>query len=453
MTPRATCATAPQARHAAAVPAVQPVDDSPCAAATRVTAALSNTHSLTRREALAAVHELEALVAWADAARAELVVRVVGEQAQPLPADGQATGRSVRDIAACELGAALGISAVAAMGLAEESRALCNWLPATLGLLREGEINRAKARIVAEGTYRVFAAIGGTKVDGPDVLAAMAAFETLVVRRIRSASRPELRRVVALAIARIAPEAVQKAHDRARDERRVELHEDADGMSLLLAHLPSLDATRVWQVLEHCARADGDAPGSVSSRMADALVAIVDGSSEMPAHLRHQAAEVQVVVSLETLLGLADDAAEIRGGHGWLTAAAVRELATDSPLRRLTASALDGRLLDFGRTTYRPPTALRDHVQARDITCRAPGCGRPATRCDVDHITSWEAGGHTSASNLACLCRRHHLLKTFAGWSYEWDDSGGARWKLPLGETVVDAPRPVLALGPPDPPS
>ena len=62
---------------------------------------------------------------------------------------------------------------------------------------------------------------------------------------------------------------------------------------------------------------------------------------------------------------------------------------------------------------YRPSKALADYVRCRDMTCRFPGCDQPAYRCDIDHTIPHSTGGPTHASNLKCLCRHHHLLKSF----------------------------------------
>jgi hypothetical protein len=107
---------------------------------------------------------------------------------------------------------------------------------------------------------------------------------------------------------------------------------------------------------------------------------------------------------LETLLGLNDEPAEL-DGHGPITAATVRDLAfaAGSTWRRLVTDPVSGYLLDYGRTTYRPPVALADHVRARDVTCRTPNCTRPASKCDLDHVISWPAGT-TSESNLSTQC-------------------------------------------------
>ncbi|WP_197373459.1 HNH endonuclease signature motif containing protein [Mycolicibacterium baixiangningiae] len=55
---------------------------------------------------------------------------------------------------------------------------------------------------------------------------------------------------------------------------------------------------------------------------------------------------------------------------------------------------------------YIPSTALQDFVRCRDLTCRFPGCDKPAYLTDIDHTVPYPAGP-TSASNLKCLCRKH----------------------------------------------
>jgi hypothetical protein len=68
---------------------------------------------------------------------------------------------------------------------------------------------------------------------------------------------------------------------------------------------------------------------------------------------------------------------------------------------------------------YTPSRALADFVRCRDLTCRFPGCDKPAYGRDLDHTVPYPVGP-THASNLKCLCRLHHLLKTFyigaGGW-------------------------------------
>jgi hypothetical protein len=83
---------------------------------------------------------------------------------------------------------------------------------------------------------------------------------------------------------------------------------------------------------------------------------------------------------------------------------------------------------------------LADFVRARDLTCRAPGCDRAATACDLDHTIPYADGGPTHAGNLKALCRLHHLLKTFWGWHDTQLPDGTVIWRLTDGQTYVTTP-------------
>jgi hypothetical protein len=83
---------------------------------------------------------------------------------------------------------------------------------------------------------------------------------------------------------------------------------------------------------------------------------------------------------------------------------------------------------------------LADFVRCRDLTCRFPGCDQPAVRCDLDHSIAYADGGPTHASNLKCLCRLHHLIKTFWGWSDQQLPDGTVVWTSPSRHTYVTTP-------------
>jgi len=92
---------------------------------------------------------------------------------------------------------------------------------------------------------------------------------------------------------------------------------------------------------------------------------------------------------------------------------------------------------------YTPSTALADFIRCRDLTCRFPGCDTPATEADIDHTVAHPVGP-THASNLKCLCRFHHLLKTFwtgpGGWHDRQDPDGTITWTSPTGHTYITHP-------------
>ena len=78
--------------------------------------------------------------------------------------------------------------------------------------------------------------------------------------------------------------------------------------------------------------------------------------------------------------------------------------------------------------THDPPARLREAVILRDRHCVFPGCTIEARSCDLDHIDPYvppDEGGPpgqtnlTNLTNLACLCRRHHRLKTHTHWTYQ----------------------------------
>ncbi|MGY5883333.1 HNH endonuclease [Modestobacter lacusdianchii] len=90
---------------------------------------------------------------------------------------------------------------------------------------------------------------------------------------------------------------------------------------------------------------------------------------------------------------------------------------------------------------YQPTPAQRRFVQARDRTCRHPGCRRPAARTDLDHVRAHRDGGATDCANLCCLCRRHHRLKTHApGWRYRMTPEGTLHVTTPSGVTRTTRP-------------
>ena len=92
---------------------------------------------------------------------------------------------------------------------------------------------------------------------------------------------------------------------------------------------------------------------------------------------------------------------------------------------------------------YRPSAALQEFIRVRDLTCRFPGCEQSAEFCDIDHTIAYPAGP-THASNLKCLCRKHHLLKTFwtgdRGWTDRQLPDGTVIWKSPTGKTYKTRP-------------
>jgi hypothetical protein len=77
---------------------------------------------------------------------------------------------------------------------------------------------------------------------------------------------------------------------------------------------------------------------------------------------------------------------------------------------------------------------LAEFVRWRDLTCRWPGCDKPAEKSDIDHTVPYPVGP-THPSNTKPYCRTHHLVKTFCTGPRGWTDQ-----QLPDGTIVLGAP-------------
>ncbi|PZU32361.1 MAG: HNH endonuclease, partial [Microbacterium sp.] len=159
-------------------------------------------------------------------------------------------------------------------------------------------------------------------------------------------------------------------------------------------------------------------------------------------------ATLNVTVPLLTLAGL-DDAPAVLDSHGPIDAETARVLAAAAPVwqRVMTHPVTEEPLrLDI----YRPSGRLRRLLNARDRTCRWPGCRRPASRSEADHTIAWEDGGTTCPSNLEILCKGHHTLKHASAWTLRHLGGGRLEFISPTRRRYRnDVPAVVEALGPP----
>ena len=250
-------------------------------------------------------------------------------------------------------------------------------LPATLDLLERGEINNHHARALAE-------AIVG--LDDP----AAAAVEKSVLPKAPEQSLASFTRAIRKAVAAAAPTPAQDEHAEAMSQRRVAHSPRTDAMSEIWMLLPATGAIAFMTAVNALAHRCGpDDPRTADQRRADAAIQLaidaLTGTScaELPREHRMRPT-VQVSVALSTLLGLDDQPGDL-DGSGPIPASVARRIAADpsGTWRRLITDET-GRLLDYGRSTYRPPKDLTDHVIARDRTCRFPNCNRQACRCELD---------------------------------------------------------------------
>ena len=164
--------------------------------------------------------------------------------------------------------------------------------------------------------------------------------------------------------------------------------------------------------------------------------------------------QIQVTVAASTLLGLDENPAEL-AGYGPLPAEVARLVAQDATWRRMLTDPVDGTLVERSTRAYRPGRVLGGHVEARDLTCTFPGCVRPASTCEIDHVEPWRRAPdmpastgdppQTRADNLQPLCKGHHDLKTKGLWKARRDrPDGGVEWTSHLGVRYLVHSQPVL---------
>jgi hypothetical protein len=100
-------------------------------------------------------------------------------------------------------------------------------------------------------------------------------------------------------------------------------------------------------------------------------------------------------------------------------------------------------------TGYTPGPRLREQAMLRDGTCAFPNCTKSARTADLDHIEPYDPTGppdQTNSTNLACLCRSHHRLKTHGDWTYRILEPGHHLWRSPTGRTYLRTPTGTIAL-------
>ncbi len=138
-------------------------------------------------------------------------------------------------------------------------------------------------------------------------------------------------------------------------------------------------------------------------------------------------ADAAVVIDLATALGMSDEPGFVPG-YGWVPASLGREILADAPRwRRWLLDDRSRRLIEVGTTRYRPSQALRDLVTARDLTCTADTCNRPATQAQLDHAIDFD-GANTTPANVHATCGPDHLAVTAGYFIISEDDQGRVTW-------------------------
>ena len=397
----------------------------------------------TRAEAVAAARRLSAI--------AELNRRRVGNDDDPR--DFWAC--DPWDSAAAEVAAAMNTSSRKASGQMRIAAALRDRLPSVAALFLRGDLS---ARVVGAITWRT------QFITDESVWALID--RAIAKRAVKWGPLSEERLIAAVDALVLEFDAaalmVSKRVARSRDFVVGDI-EDEYGMTAVWGRLSSADAAALKnKVAAMVATVCDNDPRSANERRAAAMGAWSHGNDHLPcacespkcpAREAHAAPKSSVVVNvytdratLETVQNAAPQStAQQRTPASAGTALLGTEVLPTPLLAELLRNGAKLRPLctpgDDPEPRYRPSAGLARFVRARDLTCRFPGCTTPADACDIDHVIPYPLGA-THPSNLACLCRKHHHLKTF--WTCDWEltlrPDGAAVWTSPTGHTYTTHP-------------
>ncbi|HME17368.1 MAG TPA: HNH endonuclease signature motif containing protein [Mycobacterium sp.] len=338
---------------------------------------------------------------------------------------------------AAEVAAALRISQGLAASRLRYARAMRERLPAVADVFKAGDIDSRTFQTI------VFRA---DLITDRDVLAVVDAQLAAQLPRWPSMTQGRLAAEIDKIVGKADADAVRRRKER-HTEREVWFADLDGGISHIEGSLLSPDAHALDKRLTALAATvcEHD-PRNREQRRADALGALAAGADRLAcrcgrpdcaAGKRPAATPVVIHVIAEpaTITGRGATPASEVGADGLIPAELVAELAASAkqvPLvHRANADPEPG---------YAPSKALADFVRCRDLTCRWPGCDRPAADCDLDHTIPYARGGPTHASNLKCYCRTHHLVKTFRGWRDRQLPDGTVILQSPSGQAYVTTP-------------
>jgi hypothetical protein len=327
-----------------------------------------------------------------------------------------------------EVAAALRITEHAAGRMMGVGRALVDRYPAVLESMSHADITDTHATIIVDGLDQL------EVVRDELVAEVLAAAEEM-------ATGP-FRRYVRRVVDREQEATLAEQHAAAVAHRHVRVDPGVDGMAWLTAHLPAVEAHAILGRVTAIAKTLDDDDRTLDQKRADVFGdLLIDGETGvLPDAARGIRPTVAITVPALTLLTGEGPAAQV-DGVGPIPLDRARELCgAASGWMRVLTHPDTGVVLSVGREQYRPPADLRRLVAWRAARCMAPGCGIPADRCDIDHTIDWHHGGTTEASNLAPLCRGHHILKHHTDWRVRAKPGGTLEWTSPAGRVYLVQP-------------
>ncbi len=234
---------------------------------------------------------------------------------------------------------------------------------------------------------------------------------------------------------RFAPDALEQAEARQREQTRLRLVQRHDGTVALHGVLDKESGALAWAVLGPHAVPAPSSDGvpdtrDAETRYGEAFVQVLRLASAASPSVRGEPPHLHVTIGLDGLQGWLNAAPGRLENGVPLSAGAARRLACDAVVIPVVLGAAS-EPLDVGRATRLVPLPMRRALAVRDQGCAMPGCERPTSWCDAHHCRPWMEGGETALHNLVLLCERHHGVVHHDGWRVEIIE--GRPWFTPPG--------------------
>jgi len=341
---------------------------------------------------------------------------------------------------AVEVAAAQGISRGRAAGQLRYALAMAERFPKLGALFAAGEVD---FRVISAVVFRAELMIDD------DATARLDGWLARNASRWNRRSYSKIVEVVDYWIQRLEPTAVRVARE-SDQNRHVGISPLESGLAEIWGNVRAPDALAFDRRLDELAGTVCPAdPRTKAQRRADALSALAARATAMSCACGSPGCPTakQDATVGDVVIHVLAEATTVSGdstapgyvpGFGGLPAEAVQQLATSAKLRPVVHPKDSA-----AEPQYRPSAALADFIRCRDLTCRFPGCDRPADHADIDHTVPWPLGP-THPSNLKLLCRIHHLVKTFYsgpnGWRDRQEPDGTVIWTSPTGHTYTTKP-------------
>jgi hypothetical protein len=173
---------------------------------------------------------------------------------------------AARSLTQAEVAAALRIPSRTAGHRVQEATTMTGVLAPTLRALETGELDRGKAKVIAEHC-------------GPLSPGNTGKVQDLVLPGAGELTTSELREVTGQAVITVDPDGAQDRHQAAAARRELALQALPDAMASLKAYLPADGAVKIFQVSDLLATGTAGSPGDargIGARRVDALVDIAD---------------------------------------------------------------------------------------------------------------------------------------------------------------------------------